>query len=109
MQRLIAIVLPEPVAILNARRWRFGSPGWIDMPVLGELEQVRERADPLDLGQVDERLDRLALAEVEAERAARRRCGARRRTRTPSSRSRGVARARVALRAPGVDRARERR
>ena len=32
MQRLIAIVLPEPVAIFIARRWRFGSPGWIVIP-----------------------------------------------------------------------------
>ena len=71
MQRLIAIVLPEPVAILKASRWRFVSPGWIEDPLRGELEQVAERADALDLGEVDERLDGLALAEVEPERQAR--------------------------------------
>lgn len=36
--------------------------------MLGVLQEVRELADRLDLGQIDERLDRLALAEVEAER-----------------------------------------
>ena len=36
--------------------------------VLGELEQILEPADRLDLGEVDDRLDGLALAEVEAER-----------------------------------------
>ena len=82
MHRLIAIVLPEPVAIFIASRWRLGSPGLDRHPVLGELEQILQTAHRLDLGQVDERLDRLALAEVEAERAARPRSGARRRTRT---------------------------
>ena len=32
MHRLIAIVLPEPVAIFIASRWRLGSPGWIVIP-----------------------------------------------------------------------------
>ena len=38
---------------------------------LRELEQVGERRHALDLDQVDERLDGLALAEEEAERARR--------------------------------------
>ena len=38
--------------------------------MLGELEQILQATDGLDLGQVDEGLDGLALAEVEAERPA---------------------------------------
>ena len=38
------------------------------MPCSAKSSRSRKRADALDLGQVDERLDRLALAEVEAER-----------------------------------------
>ncbi|MBA2294936.1 MAG: hypothetical protein H0W16_07365 [Actinobacteria bacterium] len=68
MQRLIAIVLPEPVAILTASRGRFVSAGSIRIPLRRVVEQVAEGTDALDLGQVDERLDGLALAEVEAER-----------------------------------------
>ena len=37
--------------------------------VLGELEEILEPADGLDLGEVDDGLDGFALAEVEAERA----------------------------------------
>ena len=68
MQRLIAIVLPEPVAILIASRWRLGSPGSIVIPCSANSSRSFEPAHRLDLGQVDEGLDRLALAEVEAER-----------------------------------------
>ena len=38
--------------------------------MLGVLEQILQAADGLDLGQVDEGLDGLALAEVEAKRPA---------------------------------------
>ena len=46
MQRLIAIVLPEPVAILIASRGRFGSPGWISHAVRGELEEILQDRGP---------------------------------------------------------------
>ena len=66
MQRLIAIVLPEPVAIFIANRWRLVSPGWIVIPCSAYSSRSANRANRLDLGQVDERLNGLALAEVEA-------------------------------------------
>ena len=102
MQRLIAIVLPEPVAILIASRWRFGLAGLDRHPVLGELEQILQPAHRLDLGQVDERLDGLALAEVEAERRAV--LGAVLVGEPePEQPPRGRRGARIALRAPRVD------
>ena len=70
MHRLIAIVLPEPVAILKREALALGLAG-LDRacPCSANSSRSRNDADALDLGQVDERLDGLALAEVEAERA----------------------------------------
>ena len=42
MQRLIAIVLPDPVAIFIARRWRLVSTGSIMIACLRVLDQVGE-------------------------------------------------------------------
>ena len=102
MQRLIAIVLPEPVAILIASRWRLVSPGWIVIPCSANSRRSGELAHRLDLGQVDERLDRLALAEVEPEGQAVLGAvlvGEPEPEQTP----RGRRGAWVVLRAPGVD------
>jgi len=55
---------------LDREALTLGLPGLHQDSLGGVVEQVAERADLLDLGQVDERLDCLALAEVEAKRGA---------------------------------------
>ena len=103
MQRLIAIVLPDPVAIFIASRWRFGL-GRVDHERrLRVLDQVGERGSALDLGEVDERLDRLALAEEEPKRLPGRSPVVFLEPEAEQAQG-GPARARIAVGAPGVHR-----
>src|SRR5215218_6538118 len=70
--------------------------------VLGELEKILQTADRLNLGEVDDGLDGLALAEVKAKRRPVVGAVLVGEPETEES-ARRVGRARVALRPPGVD------
>ena len=87
---------------LHRQPLALGLAGLDRHPVLGVLEQILQAADGLDLGQVDEGLDGLALAEVEAERPAVVEAVLVSEP-EPEQPPRGRRRAGIALRAPSVD------